>query len=56
MTSRFTELAVDCRDPERLASFWCKVLDFKPSGARADVPSYTKSKNDRDGNGYITYH
>ncbi|MCX5316151.1 lamin tail domain-containing protein [Streptomyces sp. NBC_00154] len=29
---------------------------YKPSGARADVHSYTKSKNDRDGNGYITYH
>ncbi|MFV0131961.1 VOC family protein [Streptomyces sp. HMX87] len=29
MTSRFTELAVDCRDPERLAAFWCAVLDFR---------------------------
>jgi hypothetical protein len=29
MTSRFTELVVDCQDPERLASFWCEVLDFK---------------------------
>ncbi|MFJ2645191.1 VOC family protein [Streptomyces sp. NPDC087420] len=29
MTSRFTELAVDCHDPERLAVFWCEVLDFK---------------------------
>ncbi|WP_151773867.1 VOC family protein [Streptomyces abyssomicinicus] len=28
MTSRFTELVVDCRDPERLAAFWCEVLDF----------------------------
>ncbi|CQR66060.1 lamin tail domain-containing protein [Streptomyces leeuwenhoekii] len=28
----------------------------KPSGARADVHSYTRSANDRDGNGYITYH
>ncbi|BFV60828.1 VOC family protein [Kitasatospora sp. CMC57] len=28
MTSRFTELVVDCRDPERLAAFWCAVLDF----------------------------
>ncbi|MGW6098152.1 lamin tail domain-containing protein [Streptomyces sp. NPDC055157] len=28
----------------------------KPSGARAVVDSYTKSKNNRDGNGYITYH
>jgi hypothetical protein len=28
----------------------------KPSGAYADVHSYTKRDNDRDGNGYITYH
>ncbi|MEU9359436.1 VOC family protein [Streptomyces sp. NPDC048301] len=29
MTSRFTELTVDCRDPERLAAFWCEVLGFE---------------------------
>ncbi|MFE4593110.1 lamin tail domain-containing protein [Streptomyces laurentii] len=29
---------------------------FKPSGARADVHAYSKSANDRDGNGYITFH
>lgn len=29
---------------------------YKSSGARADVHSYTKKANDRDGNGYITYH
>ncbi|MEU6841447.1 VOC family protein [Streptomyces sp. NPDC046716] len=29
MTSRFTELAVDCHDPERLAAFWCAVLGFE---------------------------
>ncbi|MYW00796.1 VOC family protein [Streptomyces sp. SID3343] len=28
MTSRFTELVVDCHDPELLAVFWCEVLDF----------------------------
>ncbi|MER7722432.1 VOC family protein [Streptomyces sp. NPDC096323] len=28
MTSRFTELVVDCRDPELLAAFWCEALDF----------------------------
>ncbi|MFG2994849.1 VOC family protein [Streptomyces sp. NPDC048257] len=27
--SRFTELSVDCHDPERLAAFWCEVFDFK---------------------------
>ncbi|TRO60592.1 lamin tail domain-containing protein [Streptomyces sp. IB201691-2A2] len=29
---------------------------YKPSGSRADVHSYTKRNNDRDGNGYIGYH
>ncbi|MEU1127242.1 lamin tail domain-containing protein [Streptomyces sp. NPDC005899] len=29
---------------------------YKPSGARSDVHSYTKKANDRDGNGYISYH
>jgi catechol 2,3-dioxygenase-like lactoylglutathione lyase family enzyme len=29
MTSRFTELSVDCHDPERLAAFWCEVLGLK---------------------------
>ncbi|TRV74259.1 VOC family protein [Streptomyces sp. 130] len=28
MTSRLTELSVDCHDPERLAAFWCEVLGF----------------------------
>ncbi|MCS0603279.1 lamin tail domain-containing protein [Streptomyces sp. LP11] len=29
---------------------------YKPSGAHADTHAYTKAKNDRDGNGYITFH
>ncbi|MGN5630452.1 VOC family protein [Streptomyces sp. AC154] len=29
MASRFTELSVDCHDPDGLARFWCEVLDFK---------------------------
>ncbi|GHG09064.1 VOC family protein [Streptomyces filamentosus] len=29
MTSRFTELVVDCHDPERLAAFWCAALGFE---------------------------
>ena len=28
MTSRFTELVIDCHEPERLAAFWCAVLDY----------------------------
>jgi hypothetical protein len=29
---------------------------YKPSGSRADTHGYTRSSNDRDGNGYITFH
>ncbi|HVX43394.1 MAG TPA: VOC family protein [Mycobacteriales bacterium] len=29
MSSRFTELAIDCADPHRLARFWCAVLDYE---------------------------
>jgi catechol 2,3-dioxygenase-like lactoylglutathione lyase family enzyme len=28
MACRITELVLDCRDPERLAAFWCEVLGF----------------------------
>ncbi|MGI8335924.1 VOC family protein [Actinomadura scrupuli] len=28
MASRISELVLDCRDPERLAAFWCEVLGF----------------------------
>ncbi|MEV8448356.1 VOC family protein [Streptomyces parvus] len=36
MTSRFTELVVDCHDPQRLADFWCGVLDFTVLDRTAD--------------------
>ncbi|ROS24000.1 VOC family protein [Cellulomonas sp. PhB150] len=29
MTSRFTELGVDCADPGALAAFWCAVLGYE---------------------------
>jgi hypothetical protein len=29
VTSKFTELAIDCADPGGLARFWCSVLDYK---------------------------
>lgn len=29
MTSRFTELGVDCADPRALAAFWCAVLGYE---------------------------
>ena len=29
MTSKFTDLAIDCADPRGLAGFWCSVLDYE---------------------------
>ena len=29
MACRFSELVVDCRDPEALARFWCAVLGYR---------------------------
>jgi catechol 2,3-dioxygenase-like lactoylglutathione lyase family enzyme len=43
MTSRFTEVGVDCHDPERLAAFWCEVLDFKVierTGDKVEIGSW----------------
>jgi hypothetical protein len=28
MGARFTELVIDCHDPERVAQFWCAVLGY----------------------------
>jgi len=33
MTSKFTELAIDCADPGGLARFWCAVLGSAPHTA-----------------------
>ena len=32
MGSKFTELIVDCADPDRLAEFWAAVLGWQPTG------------------------
>jgi catechol 2,3-dioxygenase-like lactoylglutathione lyase family enzyme len=29
MACRFSELVVDCRDPEALSRFWCEVLGYR---------------------------
>ncbi|MFD5567511.1 VOC family protein [Streptomyces cadmiisoli] len=29
MASKFTELAIDCADPDALARFWCSVLGYE---------------------------
>ncbi|GAB2948193.1 hypothetical protein GCM10027280_41160 [Micromonospora polyrhachis] len=49
MTSRFTELAVDCHDPERLAAFWCEVLDFRVidrSEGKVEIGSWVPTVED----------
>ncbi len=37
MASKFTELAIDCADPDALARFWCAVLGYEVQGADDDV-------------------
>ncbi|MEU2122779.1 VOC family protein [Nocardia niwae] len=32
MACRITELVIDCADPQRLADFWCEVLDYVELG------------------------
>ncbi len=37
MTSKFTELAIDCADPHGLARFWCSVLGYEVQGEDGGV-------------------
>jgi hypothetical protein len=36
MASRFTELIVDCANPDRLAQFWCAVLGWQRRDGEGD--------------------
>ena len=36
MACRFSELVIDCRDPEALAAFWAAVLDYRILGREED--------------------
>ncbi|GEM32822.1 lactoylglutathione lyase [Nocardia neocaledoniensis NBRC 108232] len=36
MTSKFTELAIDCADPTGLARFWCAVLGYEVQDVEGD--------------------
>ena len=49
MTSKLTELVIDCSDPERLASFWTAVLDYEVT-ERADDFVFIESR-DKSGPG-----
>jgi len=37
MTSKFTELAIDCADPRSLARFWCAVLGYEVQAEEDDL-------------------
>jgi Glyoxalase-like domain len=52
MTSKFTELAIDCADPGGLARFWCAVLGYEVQGQDDDTvtigsPDVPEGKNRR---------
>jgi catechol 2,3-dioxygenase-like lactoylglutathione lyase family enzyme len=36
MACRISELVIACRDPQRLAAFWCEVLGFVVLGTEED--------------------
>lgn len=36
MACRISELVLECRDPQRLAEFWCAVLDWVVLGDEGD--------------------
>ena len=37
MTSRFSELVIDCHDTARVANFWCEVLGYRITEQEGDV-------------------
>ena len=46
MTSRFTEIVIDCHDPQRLAEFWCQVLGYRvleDSGDEVEITGWEPS-------------
>jgi len=50
VTSKFTELAIDCADPIGLARFWCAVLGYEVQGDDDGVitigsPSFPEGKS-----------
>ena len=49
MACRITELVLDCRDPGRLAEFWCAVLGYEvighePDGLELGPPAPAKAR------------
>lgn len=69
MACRITELVLDCRDPERLAEFWCEVLGFvvldqdeegieigPPEGAGGLQPTLVLIRSDEPKGGKLRLH
>ncbi|WP_149258796.1 VOC family protein [Actinomadura sp. K4S16] len=69
MACRITELVLDCRDPERLAEFWCEVLGYAVLGKEGDDveigppegfgglrPTLVLSRSDDPRNGKLPLH
>ncbi|GAB3620850.1 VOC family protein [Glutamicibacter endophyticus] len=44
MTSKLTEVAIDCMEPQKLADFWCQVLGYVVVDASDDVISIGPSE------------
>lgn len=51
MTSRFTELGIDCADPRALASFWCGVLGYRVQDADEGIVSIGPTPDSGEGPG-----
>ncbi len=69
MACRITELVLDCREPERLARFWCEVLGFvvlgredddieigPPEGSGGLQPTLLLSRSEDPRNGRLRLH
>ncbi|WP_093258799.1 VOC family protein [Thermostaphylospora chromogena] len=69
MACRISELVLNCHDPERLARFWCEVLDFVEldrdedsieigprEGFGGPQPTITLSRTDEPKNGVLRLH
>jgi predicted enzyme related to lactoylglutathione lyase len=44
-----TDVVIDSQDPERLAPFWCELLDMQVSSTRADGQYVSLRSDTRDG-------
>lgn len=52
MTSRLVAVALDCRDPEALAAFWCAALGYRVRERWSDAVG-TRYVETQDGDGAV---